>query len=383
MSADEPKLSAKELKAQRRKAAVAAKSQGSDAPPVTQKKGSDVPVAQKKQGKPDAPKKIISLEKDPETSKPSVALFSHLDHRGPLTSEHLPKDVHPATIALALKYSSRECIGSNSRCIAMLRTFQQVIAEYTVPTNTQTSLQRHLPTYLSSQINFLVQARPLSVSMGSAIRLLKQEISKIDILLHEDQAKQHLITFIEQFMYERITLADQLIVKQASQRIVDGDVVCVYAYSSIVHAVLQETAKHVNFDVVVVDSSPLFEGRKYLPLKCTYTLLTGLSYAFKDVTKVLIGAHTVLANGAVYARAGTAIVAMTAKDRHVPVLVCCETYKFSERVQLDSIVTNEVMHDGTLMYDVTPEAYVSVCISELGVLPTTAIPFASISENVV
>ena len=35
-------------------------------------------------------------------------------------------------------------------------------------------------------------------------------------------------------------------------------------------------------------------------------------------------------------------VALVAKSCNVPVLVCCETYKFSERVQTDSFVFNEL-----------------------------------------
>lgn len=42
------------------------------------------------------------------------------------------------------------------------------------------------------------------------------------------------------------------------------------------------------------------------------------------------------------ARAGTAQVAMVAHAHNVPVLVCCETHKFSERVQTDSFVYNEI-----------------------------------------
>merc|ERR1712004_838428 len=35
-------------------------------------------------------------------------------------------------------------------------------------------------------------------------------------------------------------------------------------------------------------------------------------------------------------------VTLVAKSQNVPVLVCCETYKFSERVQTDSFVFNEL-----------------------------------------
>lgn len=49
-----------------------------------------------------------------------------------------------------------------------------------------------------------------------------------------------------------------------------------------------------------------------------------------------------MANGYVMSRAGTAQVALMAKAHNVPVLVCCETHKFSERVQTDAFVYNEI-----------------------------------------
>lgn len=41
-------------------------------------------------------------------------------------------------------------------------------------------------------------------------------------------------------------------------------------------------------------------------------------------------------------RVGTSQIALVAKAFNVPVLVCCETYKFCERVQTDSFVSNEL-----------------------------------------
>jgi translation initiation factor eIF-2B subunit delta len=61
-----------------------------------------------------------------------------------------------------------------------------------------------------------------------------------------------------------------------------------------------------------------------------------------QVTKVFLGAHAVLANGGIMSRVGSSQVALIAKASNVPVLVCCETYKFSERVQTDSFVFNEL-----------------------------------------
>jgi translation initiation factor eIF-2B subunit delta len=60
-----------------------------------------------------------------------------------------------------------------------------------------------------------------------------------------------------------------------------------------------------------------------------------------SVTKVLLGASAVKSNGAVIARAGSAMVAMAAAQAHKPVLVCAQSIKFHEDVQLDSITENE------------------------------------------
>ena len=53
-----------------------------------------------------------------------------------------------------------------------------------------------------------------------------------------------------------------------------------------------------------------------------------------DLPQVILGAAAVMSNGTVMGRAGTAAVAMVAHSYSKPVLVCCESYKFHERVQV-------------------------------------------------
>ena len=61
-----------------------------------------------------------------------------------------------------------------------------------------------------------------------------------------------------------------------------------------------------------------------------------------QVSKVVIGAHSLLANGYVMSRVGTSLIALVARSFNVPVLVCCETYKFCDKVQTDAFVLNEL-----------------------------------------
>jgi translation initiation factor eIF-2B subunit delta len=79
-------------------------------------------------------------------------------------------------------------------------------------------------------------------------------------------------------------------------------------------------------------------------IPCTYLHLTALpSYlATTPITTVFLGAHSLHSNGAVFSRAGTALVSMMAREKGIPVVVCCETYKFSEGVVLDGFMRNEL-----------------------------------------
>ncbi|KAI9847653.1 MAG: hypothetical protein M1838_000799 [Thelocarpon superellum] len=343
----------------------------------------------------------------PKKEDKQVVLFGHLYGHSRRTSvSGVGKDVHPAVLALGLQMGNYVVCGSSARCVATLLVFKKVIECYTTPPGT--TLTRHLPSHLSVQIDFLVSCRPLSVSMGNAIRWLKLEISTVDISTPDADAKTTLCSAIDDFIRERITLADQVIANSAGQKIRDGDVILTFAKSSIVQQTLIEAhARGVKFRVIVVDSRPLFEGKHLaralanLGVEVQYSLMHGVGQVIKDASKVFLGAHAMMSNGRLYSRVGTAVVAMVATEADVPVIVCCESVKFTEKVALDSVVTNEVAPPDeflflgasspsssslsswretrnlqllNLMYDVTPAEYIKMVITEYGSLPPSSVP---------
>ncbi|MGH0133072.1 UNVERIFIED_CONTAM: hypothetical protein FKN15_045373 [Acipenser sinensis] len=186
-----------------------------------------------------------------------------------------------------------------------------------------------------------------------------------------------------------------------------------YISSSLVNYILCDAYERGRkFRVTVVDSRPRLEGRETLRrlvkkgLSCTYVLITAVSYMLPEVSKVFLGAHALLANGYVMSRVGASQIALVAKAYNVPVLVCCETYKFCERVQTDSFVSNElddpdvliVTQKGktelqnwqgiaslrllNLVYDVTPPDFVDLVITDLGMIPCTSVPVVLRVKNV-
>ncbi|XP_065860677.1 uncharacterized protein [Euphorbia lathyris] len=313
--------------------------------------------------------------------------------------------MHPAVYKVGLQYLAGDICGGNARCIAMLQAFREVIKGYSTPQ--QKSFTRDLTAKIGSFVSFFIECRPLSMSMGNAIRFLKSHIAKLPLTLSESEAKASLCSDIDRFINEKIVLADKVIVRHASSKIRDGDILLTYGSSCVVEMIFlyaHELGKQ--FRVVIVDSRPKLEGQALLRrlvakgLSCTYTHINAVSYIMHEVTKVFLGASSVLSNGTVYSRVGTACVAMVAHAFRVPVLICCEAYKFHERVQLDSICSNElgdpdeiakvrgrmdVNYLGSLankenlqllnlMYDATPSEYVSMIITDYGMIPPTSVP---------
>lgn len=293
-------------------------------------------------------KKQLNQTKTIERQK-VAPLFSHLETRGQreLSSSILASLVHPAVLSLALKFSTYQIVGSTPRCREMLLAFKQVIQSYSTPEGT--TLSRNLTMNLSHQIDYLKTSRPLSVTMGNSIRWLKQEISLIPIDMKDEDAKIELALKIDQFIREKIELPHDVIIESTSKHISEDSTILTYGHSEVLSKLfLHNAAIGKKFTVIIVDSRPLFEGRKLAKkltlggVNCQYVLINALSSVIEDVDYIMLGAHAMLSNGRLYSRVGTALIAMSAKSRNVPVLVCCESIKFSDKVQLDSVTQNEL-----------------------------------------
>lgn len=379
--------------------------------PATVQASSDVKADEKvsRQEKPQGVAKKAAKKSTGEAKKQKeLHLLSHL-RQNPWTVDHLRSyglsgsQIHPAVLRIGLQMAEGVVTGSNSRCTKMLHAFRSVIRDYTCCANKRIS--QDIREQLDCDIEFLKKCRPLSVSMQNAITFLKGQISEIQDTEVAEKVKEKLIESINKFIFEELCLARKQITDEAQKKILHGDVILTYSCSSLVKSVLKTAHESgTNFRVVIADSRPRLEGREMcdylsgLGINCTYILINAVSYIMKEVTKVMLGAHSLLANGYVMSRIGSSQIALVAKAKNVPVLVCCETYKFSERVLTDSFVSNELGATAelltslppdvkvddlkdlpsltllNLMYDVTPPQFVDMVITEKGILPCTSVP---------
>jgi len=314
--------------------------------------------------------------------------------------------IHPSVLQCGLKTANGVIEGANERCKSMLLAFKDFIADFTTPSNA--GFTRALDKELKPQIQLLVNCRPLALSMSNAIVWLRRKISEIPVELSDSDAKEQLAISIDDFLCEKVTVAGDQIANLMLGKIVDGDVVLTYMCSSTVEKLLLNAKKNGRlFRVVVVDARPdspsPIEGRLLMQrlvkagIDCVYVLLNAVSYVMQEVTKVVLGCEAMLSNGVAIGFAGTASVAMVARAYSTPVLFCCETYKFCEKVQIDSIVNNELGDPAVLLppagadrdamtqapqaprllnlkYDTTPAQFITMVVTEVGMIPPTAVP---------
>eukprot|EP00890_Picochlorum_soloecismus_P002245 jgi/Picsp_1/3020/NSC_01242-R1_eukaryotic translation initiation factor 2b family protein len=342
----------------------------------------------------------------------AASFFDHLPSYSAKSLEKfstlaVEKDVPISCVRLGIKMHKGTIRGTNSRSLALLEMMLSIIPIFEGKDH---SFTREFTLAVKNMVAFLVKCRPLSPAVGNVVRSIKAELGHLasQTQLTNEEATDKLKAFIAAFIQDKIVGARQLIARLASEKISDGDIVLTYSRSSTVEQTLIAAAQGgKKFSVVIADARPLLEGKDLLisllqaGIPCEYLLLNSIETGINQANKVMLGAAAVMSNGALLSRAGTAAVAMSASLAHVPVIVCAETYKFHERVQLDCITNNELgdplallsgvdkdhgdvlrrsmessheEHILNIVYDTTPAEFISVMMTEVGALPPTSVP---------
>ena len=371
------------------------------------------------------------------------------------------RELPPVILKLGLMYARGAVTGGSRRCVAMLNAFKAVLREYETPAGKV--LVRDFTSHLGKHIQFLQDCRPMSMSMKNAIRWLKSTINKMatsvanGLSQTDEEAREELLELIDRYIQEKIVFAGKVAARKAATKICDGDCVLVYQPCQVVLRALElahagadgdETPGYAggvglggagaaggragrDFRIVVVESSPSKAGiefvRRFLRkgIPCTLVTINGIGNVMREVSKVILSASAVHANGTVLARAGTSMISMMARNNNKPVMIVCESCKFSELVQVDSFTYNEIgnpegmiagggpakggagagagaasgggggagagaarggrrsvlegYQNGNLsvlnlVYDVTPSEFVTLIVTEFGLVPPTSVP---------
>ena len=256
--------------------------------------------------------------------------------------------------------------------------------------------------YINIVGEYVRSARPTAVSLPNAVSyvLTRLQRAKPTSL---DEAKDLVIRTAEYFI-EYSRKAVKIIGELGAKRLEYGDAVMTHCHSTAAVSVIVTAHKlgKVN-KVYVKETRPKLQGlitAKALADAGLDVILipdSSVRYFMKKVTKVIVGADTVAANGAVINKIGTSLVALVAKEARVRTYVAAETYKFSPRTVIGELVPIEVRDPTEIVsndwlrnnpgvevynpvFDVTPPEYIDAIITEKGIIPPQAAILILIEE---
>ncbi|MDI6884456.1 MAG: ribose 1,5-bisphosphate isomerase [Hadesarchaea archaeon] len=237
----------------------------------------------------------------------------------------------------------------------------------------------------------LLGTRPTAVSLPNVIRFVNlglEQARGTDLAM----LRKVVISRADEFI-KSSNEAVRRIGEIGANRISDGDTLLTHCNSQCALSVIETAFKQgKDIKVFVTESRPAWQGlisvKELLKAGIPTTLIidSAVRYFIRDVSKVVVGADSIAANGAVVNKIGTAQIAMTAHEARVPFFAAAETYKFhpgtlvGRLVEIEERDPSEVVNPKRFpglkirnpAFDVTPAEYIDLIITEQGIVPPSA-----------
>ncbi|MFQ6137169.1 MAG: ribose 1,5-bisphosphate isomerase [Candidatus Hydrothermarchaeales archaeon] len=237
----------------------------------------------------------------------------------------------------------------------------------------------------------LISARPSAVSLPNAVRFVLHKVNSGGVSDLE-AVRKIAIEAADEFI-ENSNKAIETIGEIGARRVSDGDTIMTHCNSSAAIAVIKSAwGQGKDIRVLATEARPRYQGHLTVRelakegIPTTLIVDSAVRAFMKDVDKVIVGADSIAANGAVVNKIGTSQIALAAQEARVLFLVAAETYKFhpetlvGELVEIEERPSEEVADpeefEGVTIrnpaFDVTPPEYVDLIITEKGAIPPQA-----------
>jgi len=175
-------------------------------------------------------------------------------------------------------------------------------------------------------------------------------------VLNREELEEPILDAIRELAMEQETSRHN-ITRMALEHIHVNEVIMTYGHSTTVEQFLLCGHNERSFRVVVCESGPSLQGHNMalaLSSKGIDTTLIADSHAFAiihTVNKVIMGTHTIMADGALRATNGAHQLALAAKHHSVPVIICASLYKLSPTYlcSYDQDAFNKIVGPGNMV----------------------------------
>ena len=255
--------------------------------------------------------------------------------------------------------------------------------------NSHAKNSKNLFTEIKAVSKLLLGTRPTAVSLPNAVRYITFDLPPDS---DSDELKRTVINRAEKF----ISLSRQAVKRIGeigARRIADGDTILTHCNSSCALSVIK-TAFRQGKDISVwtTESRPRRQGLisvKELSkagIPTTLVVDSAVRFYMRKIDKVVVGADSIAANGAVVNKIGTSQLALIAHEARALFFVAAESYKFhpqtlvGELVEIEERDATEVVNPKEFpgikirnpAFDVTPPEYIDLIITEKGIIPPQA-----------
>lgn len=170
--------------------------------------------------------------------------------------------------------------------------------------------------------------------------LMNDSVLNLGLIDDNNGVKENILEGIEQELMNELELSSKSIAQQAVDYVQSDDIILTLGRSRVIesflrHAAIGSKTGKRKFQVIVVELAPFYSGRemaKSLTKSGISTLIIPDSAVFaimSRVNKVILSAHSMMANGAIKAPASSHSIALAAKHFSVPLIVCCPMYKLT------------------------------------------------------
>lgn len=238
----------------------------------------------------------------------------------------------------------------------------------------------------------LHDTRPTAVSLPNALRYVLHGMDGDDV----GELRESTVAHAEEFR-ENLASARERLGRVGAGRLRDGDTVMLHCHSTDAMACIEAAVDDgTDLDAIVKETRPRNQGhitaRELCDLGVDVTLVVdNAAHRFlDDADHVLVGADSIAADGSVVNKIGTSGLAVSARERGVPVVVAAQTIKLhpdtltGTAVEIERRDTAEVIDSDTRAdigdvavanpaFDVTSPRYVDAIVTERGQFPPESI----------
>jgi ribose 1,5-bisphosphate isomerase len=246
---------------------------------------------------------------------------------------------------------------------------------------------RGLQDFLVEAARLLSSARPTAVTLRNGLNAILSSASGAKGL---EDARSRVRRAADEYA-NRVAAAKQEIAKLALPLFQKNDVVLTHCHSTAAGGAIAHAAKKLpGIRVFSTETRPFRQGLIQAPslakegVDVTLIVDSAVSFVMETerVTKVVVGADTIDAEGGLYNKIGTRQVAILARHYDVPFYVCAEREKFSpytaegETVQIEERPVTEIADPAEVpgvrirnpVFDRTPPELVTAYVTDRGVL---------------